>query len=187
MFRVLIVGPTSVGREEIRDEVQADLDRLRSSDVDVSYRCTGAGPAHVRTTADVAAAAPHVVRTVVDAEREGFHAVIIDCTDDPGVGAARDLVAIPVVGAGEALRAAIAGSPTPVVAFSGEELRSVPLHELIERSSGARTIALGATGCSHLAPTFSVIDSVEVVVDPLDAALRRCRQLLGADQFKPNV
>ena len=38
---------------------------------------------------------------VVQAERDGFDAVIIYCGDDPAVGAARELVDIPVIGPGK--------------------------------------------------------------------------------------
>jgi 2'-5' RNA ligase len=169
VIRVLVVGPTSRSWGEIAGDVEVDLVRLRRAGVEVSYRCTGDGPASIRTEADVIAAAPHVVRTVIEAARDGFDAVIVDCTDDPGVTEARDAVPIPVVGAGEALRDAVAAAPGPVRTFSGDELRTLSPAVLVDESRDASTVALGGTGHSHLAPLFTV-----PVIDPLDAALARC-------------
>lgn len=179
MPRVLVVGPTSRPWEEIADEVEADLVRLRRTGVDVSYRCTGAGPRAIRSGADTEEAAPHVVRAVVAAAAEGFDAVIVDCTDDPGVEAARAVVDIPVVGAGEASRLALARAPRPVQLFSGDELRTMGVDELVERARGAATVVLGATGCSDRAEVFAAIDGVSAVIDPLDAALDRCLDLMS--------
>ena len=178
MLRVLVVGPTSRSWEEVADEVEADLIRLRRPGVEVSYRCTGAGPRAILSGADTVAAAPHVVRVVVAAAAEGFDAVIVDCTDDPGVEAARAVVAIPVVGAGEASRLAMVSAPPPVQLFSGDELRTMGIDELVERARGAATVVLGATGFSDRAEVFAAIDDVRAVIDPLDAALDRCVDML---------
>jgi Asp/Glu/hydantoin racemase len=174
MLRVLVVGPTSRPWDEVADEVAADLIRLRRTGVEVSYRCTGAGPHAILSSADAVAAAPHVVHVVVVAAADGFDAVIVDCTDDPGVEAARAMVEIPVVGAGEALRMAMVGAPQPVHLFSGDELRTMGIDELVERARGAATVVLGATGFSDRAELFAAIDGVTAVIDPLDAALDRC-------------
>jgi 2'-5' RNA ligase len=172
--RVLVVGPTSAPWDGIAVEVEADLARLRRPGVDLSYRCTGAGPVSIRTDEDVTAAAPHVVRTVTEAAREGFDAVIVDCTDDPGVADARAAVMIPVVGAGEALRAAVDASPPPVRVFSGDELRSLTPAALVDEARDAQTVALGGTGHSHLVGVFTAADPERRVIDPLDAALDLC-------------
>ena len=57
------------------------------------------GPASIESEFDAALAAPGVILKVVEAEREGVDAAIIDCMDDPGLLAAREMVSIPVVGA----------------------------------------------------------------------------------------
>jgi Asp/Glu/hydantoin racemase len=174
-----VVGPTSRPFDEIFDEVETDLVRLRRAGVEVSYRCTGAGPRAVRSDADVIEAVPHVVRVVGEAVAEGFDAVIIDCTDDPGVEAARNLARIPVIGAGEALRMALDRSPRPILLLSGDELRTMAPDELAERARGAATVALGATGHSDLADVILAIDGVRAVIDPLDAALELCLDALS--------
>jgi allantoin racemase len=60
------------------------------------------GPASIENEFDEALAAPEVIARVCMAERDGYEAVVIDCFGDPGVKASREVVNIPVVGAGEA-------------------------------------------------------------------------------------
>lgn len=43
-------------------------------------------------------AAPGVIDAAIRAERDGAQAIVVNCMDDPGVDAARELVRIPVVG-----------------------------------------------------------------------------------------
>ena len=88
VLRILVVGPTSAPWSAVADEVTADLARLTRPGIELEYRCTGGGPASIRDSTDAAAASPFVVRTVQAAEHEGLDAVIVDCTDDPGVAMA---------------------------------------------------------------------------------------------------
>ena len=44
---------------------------------------------------------PIMIESVVQAEKEGYQAVITGCAGDPGLDAARELVRIPVTGPGE--------------------------------------------------------------------------------------
>jgi len=60
------------------------------------------GTASIECHRDDALAVPDILTKVLQAEREGVDAVIIDCMDDPGLYAARELVSIPVVGPAEA-------------------------------------------------------------------------------------
>jgi Asp/Glu/hydantoin racemase len=175
-LRIVLIGPTSAPWDEVSTEVGHDLARLARPGVELTYLHVGKGPRSITTEADAAAAAPYVLQAVLQAERDGFDAAIVDCTDDPGVVQARGQAAIPVVGPGEALREAIAQSPAPVVVLSGEQLRSSTAEQLLALSEGARTVALGGTGWSHL--TSRLIGASRVVLDPLDVALDRCLELV---------
>jgi allantoin racemase len=59
------------------------------------------GPASIESRYDEILATPHVVRKILEAEREDVDAVVINCFGDPAVRAGRELVSIPVVGPGE--------------------------------------------------------------------------------------
>jgi len=173
-LEVLFVGPTSAPWESIAADVEADLARLRRPGVEMTYRCTGAGPAEIHTTADALAAAPFVVAMIIAAADEGFDGVIVDCTADPGVAQARGRVTIPVMGAGAAMRAAIAVATRPMCELSGDDLRAMTDEALLLCVSGATTIALGGTGFSRLADLFTAAHPGVVVLDPLAVALDAC-------------
>jgi Asp/Glu/hydantoin racemase len=177
--KVLLVGPTSAPWESIASEVDADLARLARAGVELAYRCTGAGPSEIRSSHDVKAAAPFVVRTIVEAAPH-FDAIIVDCTADPGVVEARKLVDIPVVGAGEALRSAIAVAAQPVCELTGDDLRGMDVAVLVNSLRGAATVALGGTGFSHLVEILASANPKLVVLDPLQVALDECLARLSA-------
>ena len=130
----------------------------------------------ITTGADERAAAPFVVTTAERCEREGFDAIVVDCTGDPGVAEARARLRIPIVGAGEAVRRAAAGAPPPVVMLSGDELRTGDADALVARAREVRTVVLGGTGWSHLVPLLA--GDGRAVLDPLDLALEQCLALL---------
>jgi Asp/Glu/hydantoin racemase len=176
---VLLIGPTSAPWETIATQIEADLARLARPGVELSYRCTGSGPAEIHNVHDARAAAPFVVKTIVDAEGEGFDAVIVDCTADPGVSEAREAVAIPIVGAGEALRSAMAAATQPVVELTGDDLRGMEVPALVASIRGAATVALGGTGFSHFVEILAAANPKLVVLDPLSVALDTC--LAGLD------
>jgi allantoin racemase len=60
------------------------------------------GPASIESEFEHAIAVPDTLRLIVEAERDGVDAVVVDCMADPGVRPARELVRIPVVGPAEA-------------------------------------------------------------------------------------
>ena len=60
------------------------------------------GPASIESEFDEALAVPDTVAKIIEAERDGVDAVVIDCMGDPGMQAAREAVSIPVLGPGEA-------------------------------------------------------------------------------------
>jgi len=60
------------------------------------------GTASIEARVDDALAAPGVLQRAIEAERDGAAAVIINCMNDPGLLAAREVVAIPVIGPMEA-------------------------------------------------------------------------------------
>lgn len=71
-------------------------------DSEISVVGLDRGPASLESDYEDALAVPDLLNKVQAAEREGVDAVIIDCMADPGLGPARELVVIPVVGAAQA-------------------------------------------------------------------------------------
>lgn len=96
--RIRVVIP--IVAEGVRDE--EDFRGLGSAGTEISVVRIDRGPASIETAFDTALATPDTIRRIVEAERDAMDAVVIDCMDDPGMEAGRELVSIPVVGPSQA-------------------------------------------------------------------------------------
>ena len=71
-------------------------------DTDILVKSIRKGPASIESKYDEEIAAPWILEEVVNAEKQGYDAVIIDCMGDPSLHAAREIATIPVIGPCEA-------------------------------------------------------------------------------------
>jgi allantoin racemase len=85
------------------------------------------GTASIEAYRDEALVVPDILTKVVEAERAGADAVIIDCMADPGLLPARELVRIPVVGPAQASMhlAAVLGHRFSVLSVSEPDIPAV--------------------------------------------------------------
>lgn len=107
----LVPGPMSkgpMGSSEL-DRRKGILQGIAFEGTQVEIQDVPDGPASIESAYDELMAVPATLRGIVEAERDGFDAVIIGCFGDPGLEAARELVDIPVIGPGEASLLAAAG------------------------------------------------------------------------------
>lgn len=91
---IRVVSPIST----IGFRVPGALASLESQGVIVSGSQITRGPGSIESEYESAMAVPDTVARIVEAEREGVDAVIIDCMGDPGLRPAREAVRIPVLG-----------------------------------------------------------------------------------------
>ncbi len=98
-YRLLIINPVSISmwNEYVLQYAKSILSR----DVEVEVRSLPKAPPAIESEYDRDFAAPYVVEEVVKANREGFSGVVINCFDDPGLEASREISDIPVLGIGE--------------------------------------------------------------------------------------
>jgi len=126
-------------------------------DTELSVALLDKGPASIESRYDGAVAVPDVVRKVVEAEKDGVDAVIIDCMADPGLEAAREMVSIPVIGPAETAMhvAAMLGHRFSVVTVLDSAVPMFDLHAarigVAERLASVRAVnipvlELGDTG-----------------------------------------
>ncbi len=94
MRRIRIVTP--VVAEGLR--VPGDVAGLAGPGTELSVVQIERGPASIESAFDSVLAGPETVARILEAEREGMDAVVIDCMDDPALEAGREAVAIPVLG-----------------------------------------------------------------------------------------
>ncbi len=95
-----------------------------------------ATPASIEGHADQAGAVPAMLALIAEAEARGAHAHVVACFDDPGLHAAREIAAGPVVGicqAGVQVAMTIAARFSIVTTLP----RSVPIIEDLVASYGA--------------------------------------------------
>ena len=94
--RDVVVGPDEPERRRAFLAERADP-RTR-----VEVRTPRRGRSAIEGAWDAALVAPHLIDGIRAAEAEGFDAAVIGCFSDPALDAAREAVAIPVVGPGAA-------------------------------------------------------------------------------------
>lgn len=99
-MHIRVINPvitTSWEEDTLRTYTNAARAGTRVSVVSLDW-----GTASIESYREDALATPDILNKVVQAERDGADAVIIDCMADPGLYAARELVSIPVVGPAQA-------------------------------------------------------------------------------------
>lgn len=94
---VPITGLTEEDMEHRRKLAEATVQRGTK----VEFLKVGKGPPSIESRYEEELAAEGILQKVKEAERRGDDAVIIWCMGDPALGAARELVRIPVIGPGE--------------------------------------------------------------------------------------
>lgn len=75
-----------------------DLAGLGGPGVSLSCAFIAEGPPSIESRFDEAFSVPGMIKLALEAEQDGVDALVIDCMGDPGLGALREAVAIPVLG-----------------------------------------------------------------------------------------
>ena len=75
-----------------------DLTSIGGNEFNVSHSQIDIGPASIECEYDEAMCQPDTILKIIDAEKEGCDAVVIDCMGDPGLQGSRECVSIPVIG-----------------------------------------------------------------------------------------
>jgi len=97
--KLLVLNPVST--DVWNDLTLTHVKKILSPEIEVSVRSLREGPPAIENEYDKDLATPHVVSEVIKASEEGFHAVVINCFDDPGLRASREVSKILVLGIGE--------------------------------------------------------------------------------------
>ena len=98
-MKIRVIAP--VITKQFEATALEELSPAARPDTELSLVSLDKGPASIESRYESALAVPDVVAKIVQAEQDGMDAVIVDCMDDPGVEAGRELVSIPVVGPAE--------------------------------------------------------------------------------------
>jgi allantoin racemase len=96
----VVPGPMSkgpLGLEEMRRR-EALLNSWAFAGTTVSVVDVADGPVSIESAYEEALSVPATIELLMKCERDGFDAAIIGCFGDPGLEAARELTAMPVIG-----------------------------------------------------------------------------------------
>ena len=93
-IRIRIVTPITTQGFRTPEDARS----LESEGVKVDFVNIRTGPASIECDYEIMLAQPGTIARVIEAEREGADAVVIDCMGDPGLAGARECVSIPVLG-----------------------------------------------------------------------------------------
>lgn len=96
---IVIINPNSTG--SMTDAMLATA-RKACPDVQIEAWTSHDGPAAIQGPEDGEACVPPLLKLVAKASAQGARAIIIGCSDDTGLDAARDVAACPVIGSGQA-------------------------------------------------------------------------------------
>lgn len=106
-------------------------------EVETLSRCIEGHPRGLWNEEEEARAIPKIVRLGREMAQEGVDALIVSCADDPGVKELRDVLEIPVIGAGSAAAATALALGLPVGVLTISDFIPRPVEELL----GERIVA----------------------------------------------
>jgi allantoin racemase len=99
-MKIFVINPNT--SESMTDHIREALESVKRSDTELTVTCPSKGPDTIESAYDEAYAIPPTLELVKKANAEGYDAVILACFSDPGLEAAKEISAIPVVGIEEA-------------------------------------------------------------------------------------
>lgn len=146
------------------------LKALECPGVSVSHAEIDTGPGSIECEFEAAVAGPGTVAKIIEAERDGVDAVVIDCMGDPGLRPARETVSIPVLGPGQ--------TGMLVAAMFGHKFSVVTVLRRL-RPSFENTAALAG-----LSSKLASVRSVDIPVLELEADLARTEAMLVEEAIK---
>jgi len=169
-MHIRVINPVITTRWE-KDTHLAYADAARTG-TDVSVVSLDWGTASIESYLDEALVVPDILAKVVEAERKGADAVIIDCMADPGLYAARELVSIPVVGPAQASMhlAAMLGHRFSVLTVFDHHIPAVE-EQIARYGLSARLASVRAFDIPVLALDGDIEAAVQVLVNLSEQAV----------------
>lgn len=144
--------------------------------------CLEFGTASIEARVDDALAAPGVLQRAMEAEREGTSAVIVNCMNDPGVLAAREMVRIPVIGPLEASMhlAAMLSHRFSIITTGSSDIPAV--EELVQRYHLRQKLA--SVRALDI-PVLELLEDAQATLEAMTAATEAAVRQDGAGAIIP--
>jgi allantoin racemase len=183
-MKIFIINPNS--DLEMTKAIQETADGFASEGMEVLCRRTPGAPKFIETREDEVLAAPGMIESVRQNEKE-FDAFIIACHCDPNLDAIQEITGKPVVGIGEASMhiACMLGHRFSIIQTSKE---SVPLKEALVRKYQLQNCLASVRAPRDVSPEMSEEEKYTaaardaVVEDRADVIVLGCAGLTGLDK-----
>ena len=101
MKHVRIIAPLVVTDEPIWNQYLESVRLFEREDLKVTAICLDAGPKSIANRVDEALLLPNLIDKANASADDGVDAILVDCMADPGIGALRECLSIPVIGPAE--------------------------------------------------------------------------------------
>lgn len=177
-MRLKVIIPNAGMKQETLREREKMLSKYAMETTEISVDCIDEGPESIESSYDELLASRPLLDKVIQAEIDGFDAVVVYCGSDPGVEAAREMVDIPVLGPGKvsfliandlAYRFSILTVLDETVARDTEHYRKLGFD--ITRLASVRCIGI---------PVADIREDMEKTLDALERVGKICVEEDGA-------
>lgn len=100
-MKIMIINPDYGMKEEQLAKRLAALKRIVRNDTVLSMKCPEESVVTIDSMLDIYLAAPEIIDMAIKAEKHDYDAVVLYCFSDPAIAACREVLDIPVIGAGQ--------------------------------------------------------------------------------------
>lgn len=100
-MKIKVLMTDKAMQRPVMDDRERMLSAAVSPGTEISVDCIRKGPDELDCHTDEAFAAPELVKMAIQAEKDGYDAIVIYCFSDVGLEALRENVKIPVIAPGE--------------------------------------------------------------------------------------
>ncbi|MET3292859.1 UNVERIFIED_CONTAM: allantoin racemase [Brevibacillus sp. OAP136] len=173
-MRIKVINPDyGMADETLRDRERM-LSAIARPDTEISMDCITETRVSIDSALDVVLAGAEIVKRVIEAERDGFDAVVLYCLSDPALAACREVVSIPVIGAGQVsmLVAASLGYRFSILITSEERL---PEKEESVRYTGvdpSRLLSIRSVSIPGGDPRKDIPATVKLLIDAAEQCVK---------------
>lgn len=178
-MRIMIINPDyGMTDDELRARIEL-LGTVCGPDTQLSMRCLTRTPVVIDSLRDVALASPEIIDMADAAQADGYDAIVLYCFSDPALEACREVLSIPVVGAGRTALLLAASLGYRLSLLTASPLRDREKRHFIaacglapERVASVRSVRVDTAGVS---------EQRDNVIRQLAYGVQSCVQLDGAD------
>lgn len=177
-MRIKVINPDYGMTFETLRERERMLSALARPDTVISMDCLTETRVSIDSALDVVLAGAEIVKRAIQAEKDGFDAVVLYCLSDPALAACRETVKIPVLGGGQVSMLVAAGLGYRFSILNTSEAR-IPEKEEFVRNSGVDPSRLASVRSVDIS-LQDVRRDIPATVNSLAEVGRQCVEQDGA-------